>query len=88
MTNFLKVCGVSICYLFIIFGFQKCCAAVADIAVTMWNSTGLIAVVSFLGMLLFAATALLMFLIIGVIPVMLNEELKEERKNKEDNKHE
>lgn len=52
-------------------------------AVTMWNSTGLIAVVSFVGMLLTAATALLMFLIIGGIPVMLNEQLKEERKDKE-----
>ena len=84
MKNILKVCGVSICYLLLVLGFQKCCAAVADIAVTMWNSTGLIAVASFLGMLLLAATALLMFLIIGGVPVMLNEE----RKNKEDNKHE
>lgn len=84
MKNFLKVCGVSICYLIIVLGLQRCCVAVADIAVTMWNSTGLIAVASFLGMLLFAAVALLMFLIIGGIPVMLNEELKEERKNKED----
>ena len=88
MKNFLKVCGVSILYLLMVLGFQQMCAAVADIAVTMWNSTGLIAVASFLGMLLIAATALLMFLIIGGIPVMLNEELKEERKNKEDNKHE
>lgn len=88
MKYFLKVCGVSICYLLIVLGFQKCCAAVADIAVTMWNSTGLIAVASFLGMLLLAATALLMFLIIGGIPVMLNEEIKEEQQNKEDNKHE
>ena len=47
------------------------------------NSTGLIAVASFLGMLLVAATALFMFLIIGGIPVMLNEQLKEERKDKE-----
>ena len=87
MKTFLKVCRVSICYLLIVLSFQKCCAAVADIAVTTWNSTGLIAVASFLGMLLFAAIALLIFLIIGGIPVMLNEELKEERKNKEDNKH-
>ena len=84
MKNVLKVCGVSICYLIIVLGLQRCCVAVADFAVTMWNSTGLIAVASFLGMLLLAATALLMFLIIGGIPVMLNEE----RKNKEDNKHE
>ena len=83
MKNFLRVCGVSICYLLIVLGFQKCCAAVVDIAVTMWNSTGLIAVASFLGMLLLAATALLMFLIIGGIPVTLNEQLKEEREDKE-----
>ena len=88
MKNFLKVCGVSIFYLLTVLGFQQLCAAVADIAVTMWNSTGLIAVANFLGMLLLAATALLKFLIIGGIPVMLNEELKEERKNMEDNKHE
>lgn len=83
MKNFLKVCGVSICYLLIALGFQQLCAAVADIAVTMWNSTGLIAVASFLGMLLVAATAILMFLIIGGIPVILDEQLKEERKDKE-----
>ena len=83
MKKFLKVCGVSICYLLITLGFQQLCAAVADIAVTMWNSTGLIAVASFLGMLLVAATAILMFLIIGGIPVILNEQLKEERKDKE-----
>ena len=88
MKNFLKVCGVSILYLLMVLGFQQMCAAVADIVVTMWNSTGLIAVANFLGMLLVAATALLMFLIIGGIPVMLNAELKEERKNKKDNKHE
>ena len=88
MKNFLKVCGVSIGYLIIVLGFQRCCAAVADFAVTMWTSTGLIAVATFLGMLLLAATALCLFLLIGGIPVMLNEELKEERKNKEDNKHE
>lgn len=87
MKTILKVCGVSICYLLMVLGFQKCCAAVADIAVTMWNSTGLIAVASFLGMLLIAATALLIFLIIGGIPIILNEELKEERKDKE-SKHE
>lgn len=83
MKNFVKVCGVSICYLLIVLSFKQLCSAVADMAVNMWNSTGLIAVASFLGMLLVAATALLMFLIIGGIPVMLNEELKEERKNKE-----
>ena len=83
MKNILKVCAVSICYLIIVLGLYRCCAAVAYFAVTMWNSTGLIAVASFLGMLLLAATALLMFLIIGGIPVMLNEELKKERKNKE-----
>ena len=83
MKNFLKVCGISTLYLLIALGFQQLCAAVADIAVTMWNSTGLIAVASFFGMLLVAAVAILMFLIIGGIPVMLNEELKEERrKNK------
>ena len=83
MKNFLKVCGVSILYLLIVLGFQQLCAAVADFAVTMWNSTGLIAVANFFGMLLVAATALFMFLIIGGIPVMLNEQLKEERKDKE-----
>ena len=83
MKNILKVCGVSICYLLLVLGFQKCCAAVADIAVTMWNSTGLIAVASFLGMILVAITASLMFLTIGGIPVTLNEQLKEERKDKE-----
>lgn len=83
MKNFLKVCGISILYLLIVLGFQQLCAAVADIAVTMWNSTGLIAVANFLGMLLVAATALLMFLIIGGIPVILDEQLKKERKDKD-----
>ena len=88
MKTILKVCGFSIFYLLMVLAFQKMCAAVADIAVTMWKSTGLIAVASFLGMLLITASALFMFLTIGGIPVMLNEELKEERKNKEGNKHE
>ena len=83
MKNILKVCGVSICYLIIVLNFQLLCGAVVDIAVTMWNSTGLIAVANFVGMLLAAATALFMFLIIGGLPVMLNEQLKEERKDKE-----
>ena len=83
MKTILKVCGVSIGYLLITLCFQMLCAAVADIAVTMWNSTGLIAVASFVGMILVAISALLTFLIIGGIPVMLNEELKKERKDKE-----
>lgn len=87
MKTILKVCGVSICYLLLALSFQMLCAAVADIAVTMWNSTGLIAVANFFGMILVAIMALLMFLIIGGIPVMLNEQLKEERKGK-DNKDE
>ena len=83
MKNILKACGVSICYLLIVLCFQLMCGAVADIAVTMWNSTGLIAVANFLGMILVAITALFIFFIIGLIPVMLHEELKEEREDKE-----
>lgn len=83
MKTILKVCGVSICYFLMTLSFQMLCAAVADIAVTMWNSTGLIAVASFFGMILVAIMALLMFLIIGGVPVMLNEQLKEERKGKD-----
>ena len=83
MKTILKVCGASICYFLMTLTFQLMCASVADIAVTMWNSTGLIAVANFLGMILVAITALFIFFIIGLIPVMLHEELKEEREDKE-----
>jgi predicted phage tail protein len=88
MKNFLNVCGVSICYILMTVYFQMLCGGVADLAVTMWNSTGLIAVAIFVGMIFLAIMALILFLVIGGIPVMLYEQLKEQRKNTEDNKYE